>query len=95
MKPLDHGVLTGWCNRCGREEFNGLRHRCPKKLALGVRQVMHAASVYVRARRKARAGTAPDTLVHTQAEREEAAAFELLADAVTRAQEGATNGEDR
>ena len=39
----ERGKLVGWCNTCGADVKNGIRHRCPKRMDARIRAVVDAA----------------------------------------------------
>ncbi len=60
--PLDKrpgdGTHIGYCTRCGRDAFDGVRHRCPAKMEARNLAVIIAAKQFAEAEREFLASTA-------------------------------------
>lgn len=87
------GQFIGWCNTCGGETFNFVRHRCPPKIEDRALEVMRCASLLVRARICVRQST-NGTPHQWRMQVAETAAFDHLQAAVFAANLGNTNGEE-
>lgn len=82
LQPMAHGAHTGWCSTCGGDCFNGLHHRCPKKIPAKTLAVVIAAKLYRDARIDLRAST-NGTLQQVRAQKAEAERFDDLRDALS------------
>lgn len=40
------GHYHGWCNSCGADVFDGIRHRCPPKIGARINVVLHSAKAF-------------------------------------------------
>jgi hypothetical protein len=66
-RPGD-GRHVGYCNTCGADTFDGIRHRCPPKIDERTLGIIIAAKEYVWARRALRSTTIENEFARTKAE---------------------------
>lgn len=90
-EKMPRGHFTGWCNSCGADCFNFVRHQCPPKLEPRVSDYLRAVSLYVRARRILRASTI-DTHAHALATKAEREAFDYLSSIYDQFNANTSNG---
>lgn len=92
-EKIARGARTGWCNTCGGDTFNFIRHRCPDRLQAKALNAIIAGKLWRDARRKVRASTV-GTWMHAAAEKAEREAADHLIAALDVVDEGNTNGEE-